>query len=277
MLESGVFSFKARLTGGFMEHITSRENPRIKRILRLLSDRGERNDSNLFVAEGARLCLDALSSEVPVREVYLTEKALEKRPELLKIAETAHEAFTITEAVASKISDTKSTQGIFVVCEQCRHERPKSHADNARYLILSSLQDPGNVGTIIRTAEAFGLDGIGMSADCPEIYSPKVLRASMGGVFRLTVWTITDMLSELKWLNDEGVAVYAAALGGDSEKLGGMRFDTASAVVLGNEGAGLSGEIIDACKASVTIPMSGRADSLSVATAAGIIAWEMRK
>lgn len=257
--------------------VTSRENPRIKRIARLFSDRGERDRSGLFAAEGVRLCMDALMSGLTITEAYITQKALESRPETARIIGAAGGAYLITEAVAQKISDTKTPQGVFAVCEKRVCQRPETHAVGARYLLLASLQDPGNVGAIIRTAEAFGLSGVVMSADCPDLYGPKVLRATMGGAFRLNVRTVEDMLSEIEDLKSGGVTVWAAAPAATAKTLGSARFDGACAVLLGNEGAGLASELVEVCHAAVSIPMAGRADSLGVAMAAGIFAWEMTR
>lgn len=260
-----------------MEQIISKENMRIKRVCKILNDKNEREISGSFVAEGVRLCEDAYTSGIAIREAFATETALKKHPELLRVLEKAQEAFLVSEAAAAKISDTKNPQGIFLVCEKRDNSRPAHHAPKARYLLLASLQDPGNVGSIIRTAEAFGLDGIAMSSDCPELYSPKVLRAAMGGAFRLRIWVVPDIRGEIAKLKRENVKVFAAALGESSAKLGELRFESANAVVLGNEGAGLEQSVIEECDASVMIPMAGRADSLGVAMAAGIIAWEMLK
>lgn len=260
-----------------MEQITSRENPRVKRVLRLLADKAEREESGLFVAEGARLCLDAAMSGILPLEFFMTARALEKYTGLNGLLEKSREAYLISDSVAAKLSDTKSAQGVFAVCEKRPHQRPKTHPATARYLLLASLQDPGNVGAIIRSAEAFGLDGVAVSGDCPELYGPKTLRAAMGGVFRLNIWIAADMLFEIRQLREEGVTVCAAALDASAKKLGAMKFDGGCAVLLGNEGAGLSRELVRACDFTATIPMRGRADSLGVAAAAGIFAWEMTK
>lgn len=258
-----------------MRQITSRENTFVKRFTLLASDKGERDREKLIVVEGAKLCVDALKSGIPLNEVYATEKALRKYPDINELFDKVGESFLISEQVALKMSDAKTPQGVFVVCGKPRNERPASHKQDARYLLLASLQDAGNVGTIIRTAEALGIVGIAMTSDCPDIYSPKVLRASMGGVFRLPVWIAEAMHEEITRLKSESISVYAAALRPDAQKLGEIRFNGKCAVLLGNEGAGLSEKLIEACDGSIMIPMPGRADSLSVAMAAGILAWEM--
>lgn len=260
-----------------MELLTSRENPRVKRVAKLLSERAQRESSGLFVAEGVRLCMDAVTSGVVIREVYATKQALAKRPELENLTCVAAECYIISEPVAEKIADTKSPQGVFAVCVTPTHKPPEVFTGRSRYLLLASLQDPGNVGAIIRAAEALGLDGVCISADCPELYAPKTLRASMGGVFRLPVWVAADMRDEIARLTACGLTVYAAALEENARRLGGFSFKGACAALLGNEGAGLNQDLVKACAETVTIPMTGRADSLGVAMAAGILAWEMSK
>ena len=261
-----------------MDLITSRENPKIKQIVRLMASKAERSATNLFVAEGARLCADALESGVAVREAFLTEKALKKYGQARLFADNhTVTSYIISDGVSEKISGTKGPQGIFAVCEKPGLARPEAHAENARYLLLAEIQDPGNMGSIIRTAEAFGLGGICASADCPEIFSPKVLRASMGGVFRLKLWAAGDMSEEIARLKDEGVSIYAAGLEDNAGRLNNMRFDGPCAVLLGNEGAGLSESLVAACGGVLKIPMAGTADSLGVAVSAGIFAWEMTK
>lgn len=260
-----------------MKQITSRENASVKRFVSLMSDKNEREREQLIAMEGVRLCLDALQSGLALKEVYVTEKAVRKHSEIGALLDKAAESFEISESVAAKMSDAKTPQGVFVLCEKPHNKRPQSHKPDARYLLMASLQDAGNVGAIIRTAEALGIDGIAMTCDCPDLYSPKVLRASMGGVFRLPVWVVEDMREELARLQSEGVTAYAAALRADAQKLGEAAFCGKCAVLLGNEGAGLSAELIEACDGSILIPMSGQADSLSVAMAAGILVWEMKK
>jgi TrmH family RNA methyltransferase len=231
----------------------------------------------VFAAEGARLCLDALKSEISVTRVFVTEKALSKWPELNKLVEAAAEAFTVTEQVAEKLADAKTPQGVFALLKTPERQRPREHAGQA-YLLLNTLQDPGNLGTIIRTAEALGISGAALSA-CPDIYSPKVLRAAMGGVFRFNTWQAPDMAGELAALKAGGVRTYAAALAPGAVSLKNADFARPCAVLLGNEGAGLPAELIAACDGFVKIPMAGNspADSLCVSAAAGIFAWEMTK
>ncbi len=258
-----------------METITSRENPRVKRFVKLKESRRERESAQLFAAEGMRLCLDALKSGLRPAEACATQSALEKWPKVAELLFAAEFSYIITESVAEKLADVESPQGVFALFQTPERLAPVP-CGSARYLLLNDLQDPGNLGTIIRTAEALGLNGAAC-AGCPDIWSPKVLRAAMGGVFRFDIWRVCDMRAEVARLQSEGVSVYAAALTPEAKDLREISFTGPCAVMLGNEGAGLPDDLIGLCTAAVKIPISpgSRADSLCVAAAAGIFAWEM--
>ena len=144
-------------------------------------------------------------------------------------------------------------------------------------MVLCSLQDPGNLGTIIRSCEAFGIDRLFLTSDCPDLYSPKVLRATMGGVFRLPI-TVADNLPDLfERFRREKVPVYAAALQEGAKDITRLPLNQGGAVVIGNEGKGLPPEVVALCDSAVIIPMAGRAESLNASVAASIVAWEMAR
>ena len=149
--------------------------------------------------------------------------------------------------------------------------------NNGVFVCLCSLQDPGNVGTIIRTAEAFGVDAVLVTDDCPDIYSPKVLRSTMGSAFRIPVVSFEDAEYMLNALKENEYTTYAAVLEENSICLGDFSFDKKSAVLIGNEANGLLNSITEKCDYSLYIPMKGNAESLNAATAANIIMWEMSK
>lgn len=260
-----------------METIKSRENPRVKRYVKLAGSRRERETERLFAAEGVKLCMDALKSGLQAAEVYATQRALEKWPQVEELLAAAEQAFVIDGQVAEKMADVESPQGLFALFKTPERPVPEP-ADNAGYLLLDGLQDPGNLGTIIRTAEALGLSGA-VCAGCPDIWSPKVLRAAMGGVFRFNAWSVPDIRKEVLRLKNAGVKVFAAALTPGAEDLRAVSLARPCAVLLGNEGAGLPDDLIVLCTAAVKIPIApgSRADSLCVAAAAGIFAWEMTK
>jgi TrmH family RNA methyltransferase len=259
-----------------MQTITSRENPQVKRFIKLSESRAERESAGLFAAEGLRLCMDGLKSGFRPAQAFVTERALEKWPQLQDLLDASDEAFAVSGAVADKLADSKSPQGVFAAFELPAGAQPPE--SGKRFFLLNNLQDPGNVGTIIRAAEALGLDGIGL-CNCPDVYSPKVLRASMGGAFRLKTWAIPDMPPALAGLRAGGFSLLAAALTDTAKSLAETSFTLPCAVLFGNEGAGLPQDLIKLCDLAVKVPLAAHstADSLCVATAAGIFAWEMTK
>ena len=259
-----------------IQQITSKENAKLKAAAKLVHSKKERVATGSFLAEGCRLCSDALNSGRRPLRVFITEQLLE-REDCQRLLAESPENYLITEQLAHKLSDTQTPQGVFCVFPVLDNCAQLDTIKKNRIVILSSLQDPGNIGTIIRTAEAFGVDMILMSADCPDLYAPKTLRATMGGVFRLPVVVVEDLRGQILSLRDQGVQVYAAALHRDSVPITELNFQQPSAVVIGNEGNGLTEEIIAACTKPMVIPMAGRAESLNAAVAATVAIWEMCK
>jgi TrmH family RNA methyltransferase len=258
-----------------MELLSSRRNPHIVELENLLNHKKNRNEA-LFACEGARLCEDAVRAGFVPQAVYLTPGAAMRYPETARLLTGKAEAmYAIDERLAPRISDTQHPQGVFCVFKRLDNAAGAvTIVEGGKYFLLSNLQDPGNLGTILRTAEAFGLHGVFL-ADCPDPYSPKVLRASMGGVFRLRHERVADMPATIAMMRKNGIAVYAAAMTGDATPLNGGMFSGGAAVLIGNEGAGLPRELIACCSAECMIPMPGGAQSLNAATAAAIFAWEM--
>jgi len=220
-----------------------------------------------------------VQSGYALKTLFFTEQAEIKYGEDIKIlAENSQSFYIVTEDIAKKISETQTPQGVFALIAMLDNKPNTAKIfNNGCFAILNSLQDPGNIGTIIRTAAAFGIDGLFLSNDCPDIYSPKILRSTMGGVFKQPVFiaeSITALISEMR---RAGITVYAANLDKKSLKLGSVSFGAGTAVVIGNEGNGLPQSIIDACDKSVIIPMQGSTESLNAATAAAVLMWEMTK
>ena len=275
-----------------MEKIKSKQNEKIKKVCGLIASKRDRDAQGLFVCEGIRLCMDGVKTGLCPQETYITEYALKKYPEISEICGKSERAYLITNEIAEKISDTDMPQGVFAVFKKLDNlktavkirsgEFCETGGGKSRYVILSSLQDPGNMGAVMRTCEALGITGLIISADCPDIYAPKTIRASMGGLFRLPIYISPDIGGEILALREQGVKVYAAALESGALSASGGEFaktlaGSHLAAVIGNEGSGLSGDIVSACTGSVMIPMRGPADSLNAAVAAGILIWEMTK
>lgn len=230
------------------------------------------------MVEGARLAYDAVLSGAVITDSFITAKAHEKYPDCCRsIEKTGRRVYEVSPAVAGVLSDTQNSQGIF-----CIVKKPPSDFEleqintKGKYLALENIQDPGNLGTMLRTAEAMGIDGVLLSSGCVDVFSPKVVRASMGAVFRLSFFTGLDMPNTVSRLVSKGMKVYAAVADGGEDILK-TDFCGGVAAVIGNEGNGLTRECVNACTGKITINMRGRAESLNAAAAATVIIWEITK
>ena len=191
-----------------MDVITSRENPRIKRACALRDSEKQRAAAGLFFAEGPKLCLE-LARGCRAAELYATAPALAHTPALAALGPAVVE---ITQPVAEKLAGTRSTQGVFALFETPATDPAPLLAAARRILALEGVQDPGNVGTLLRSAAAFGFDAVLLGPGCAAPFSPKVLRASMGAAGRLPLGVCADLPAALGALRGRGVACLAAAL-----------------------------------------------------------------
>lgn len=258
--------------------ITSRQNKIVKDAAALIKDTAKRRDEQRFLCEGARLCRDAALSDIPVKICFYTEQAAEKYAEYLKpILAVAAESYIVEEHVAGLLSSTKSSQGVFCVCAMPKGIRGVIGFNlTGSCLVLENLQDPGNLGTILRTAEALGVNRIFLLGECCDPFSPKVLRASMGAVFRLSLAEVSSIVSLREMLSSHGCLLHASVPSSDALPVTRVDFSSGlHAVFIGNEGNGLTAETIALCDDRITIPMAGRAESLNASAAANILLWEM--
>lgn len=255
--------------------ITAKDNPAVKHYKRLRDHKRTRRTEGLFVAEGLRIVQDALQYPCLVQQLFITDTAWERCCDALNMQETGM-LLRISDAVGESMTDTEHTQGIFAVCRMPEQKTPEMLLQpEGRYLVLCNLQDPGNLGMILRTADALGVDAVLCAGSC-EVFSPKVVRAAMGSVLRVSVCE-ADALSLAGLLRTRGITTYAAVPSKNALSLPECRFSGGSAVWIGNEGNGLPEDVIRACDHTVTIPMRGGPESLNAAMAAGILMWEMMK
>ncbi len=260
--------------------ITSRENKIIKSAMKVSSSSKERKEKKLFFIEGLRLSLDALQSNIYIEKFFYTKKAKEKWQESIALLkDSACQSYIIDEGISSYLSDTKTPQGVFCICRVLDKQFDLDKIGNRRLIIaLENIQDPSNMGSIIRTAEALGINALMLSNDCCDIYSPKVLRGSMGGVFRMDFFKVDSFKDAICKLNHMGIKTYASVPSDSAEKITKISFSSSpSLVAIGNEGNGLRKETMDVCSQKITIPMLGRAESLNASVAASIIMWEMTR
>lgn len=256
--------------------LSSRDNPLIRQVRELLGSAKARRESGLFAIEGARLCADAARSGAVITALLYTRRAAEiYRDYWEPVAGAAARRFEISEPLMKYAADTASPQGMLCVCTRLDNRRGLDTIEpHARYLALEDIQDPANLGTVIRTAEALGLSALLLSDGCCDPYNPKVLRGSMGGVFRLPLIPAADLARTAETLNGRGVRCFACVpQGGEDLRRAGL--SPGAVCFIGNEGRGLRPETVQACGARLTIPMDGRAESLNAAMAAGIVMWEL--
>ncbi len=249
-----------------MEKISSRKNEHIKHIRLLCSDAQYRRQQGLYVCDGMKFLKEAISFGAEVQTVMWKENAEE--PAGLEAAEQ----YVLPSDLFDYVSPMKNSPGpLFSVKipERIRGEKIK----NA--IVLENLQDPGNVGTVIRTANAFGIAAVVLTGNCADIYNPKTVRATMGAIFRQRL--IQLELSELpEFLKENELMLYGAALSDRASDCRTANLKSA-AVAVGSEGRGLSRELLDICDKEIIIPMQPQSESLNAAVAASVLMWEMSR
>lgn len=255
-----------------MEKITSRENAKIKYACRLASSGAFRRSEGKFLAEGRKLCPE-LCRGAALETLFCTEAALEKCPEL---AGLPGEHYLVEDHVADKLADVGTHQGVFGVFRTPVHTLDEVKA-GGRYLALERVQDPGNVGTLLRSAAAFGFDGVLLSKGCAAPFAPKTLRASMGAAGRLPVAPVQDLPQALQQLRARGVVCLAAALY-HSRPLdeAPQSYPDGLCAVIGSEGQGLTDAAVQACDMAVRIPMTDLVESLNAGVAGSVLLWHFR-
>ena len=274
--------------------ITSNANKNIKNIIKLRDKSKVRNEQGLFMAEGSRMVLE--TPKTLLKELYISEEFLsdsEKKSEVegyLSVTldglrseeyletffdDNTVKVFLVANDIMKLISDTTTPQGILAVIEQKRYmlEDILEASKVPSLIILEKLQDPGNLGTILRTAEGAGISGIVMSRDTVDPFSPKVIRSTMGSMYRVPFFITDDICDTINVIKKTGVKVFAAHLKGE-KYYDELDFRGASAFLIGNEGNGLSDEVASLADTYLKIPMEGQLESLNAAMAAGILMYE---
>ena len=271
------------------EILKSRQNPTVKWAASLQTKKG-REESGSFLAEGEKLAREAAAARLPVSHIFLSEKrraSLEGELFSLfsdKIFENTR-LFIVDDGCFEKISSEISPQGVITVIKYLDFFKNKDIiykedfflAPDERALALFSIRDPGNLGSVIRSAVAFGIEHLVLSGDCVDIYNPKTVRSAMGSLFRIKVTVVEDFLSFIAAARENGRAVYSAELSENASPLNTLALKRDSVVVIGNEGHGVSREVSEACNGGVYIPISDKTESLNASVAAAILMWEQSK
>ncbi len=260
-----------------MEKITARTNDKIKYAVRLGESASLRKEAGEFFLEGARLCSDAVQTGIEIKQAFFTSKALWKYSDYVDgIIARSGICYEISAEVSQKLSDTENPQGVFCICKMKSDAEKIALDPDGKYLALENLQDPSNLGAVCRSAEALGLDGLIVSGGC-DVYNPKALRASMGSLLRMNVIQPENLCELLEKANSSEMKTLASVPKNTAADIRTVPMDGGVICCVGNEGSGLSKEVIEKCSVQVTIPMSGRAESFNASAAAAILAWELKR
>lgn len=250
--------------------ITTSQNKQVKLILKLKKSAKERRKQKLFIVEGIRMF-----EEIPkdrIYKVFVTEKFRDAHVELFE----TREAELVSARIMKEISDTMMPQGVLALVKMQEYQMTDLLGDKEPLLlVLENIQDPGNLGTILRTGEGAGITGVIMSRDTVDIYNPKVIRSTMGSIFRVPFTYIEQMEEAVRFLKKNQVTTYAAHL--DGANYTKENFKGAAAFFIGNEGKGLSVNMTQAADKMIKIPMHGKVESLNAAMASGLLVYEARR
>lgn len=274
------------------EIITSRQNPTVKRICSLLEKKSRRREG-LFRFDGIKLLCEAAKKGLDIELIAvseaITDGVFEKISSLIRSRDIDESKIVyVSEQIFDKMSEESSPEGVITVARfiDKKHREISSACDytvarEKRILLAESLRDPGNLGTVIRTSAALGIDRLIITDDCADLYNPKTVRAAMGGLFSLDIDIVKQeelpmLISSL--INNENDKnnrrIYATALTENAEKIGELKLSEGDAFVIGNEGHGLSEATVKAASGVAIIPMTEGSESLNAAAAAAICIWE---
>lgn len=253
--------------------ITAKDNPLVKLVCSLQSSSKARKEKGLFVLEGLRICRDAYENSIKFSHLIVSHNTLNKyADEIEKFAEVSQQTVVVTDALIKKMSDTDSPQGILAVAPMPDFlTKPNA---SGRYIGLERISDPSNLGAISRTAEALGIDGIVITNDSCDPYSPKALRASMGTLLRMSLFFCDDIIAFSNTVNLRSIS---CVVDENAQKITEIIPNDGDIFIIGNEANGICEKTIQESDINITIPMSGRAESLNAAVAASIVMWEMTK
>ena len=262
--------------------ITSIANQKVKQIVQWQTSAKARRQDGIFLAEGLKMYEEAPTDLI--REVYLTDVLLQhlgsrqEKSDIYieeKLKKTGYEV--VSETVFARMSDTRTPQGILTVLEQPAYTLAQLlQTDRPLLVLLEDLQDPGNLGTILRTGEGAGITGVIMSKNTVDIFNPKTIRATMGSIYRIPFFYTESMGEIVGTLREKGVRVYAAHLQGQ-DYYGSFSFIGGTAFLIGNEGNGLRRETAELADSYLKIPMEGQVESLNAAIAASLLVYEAHR
>lgn len=250
--------------------ITSTANQQVRQLIQLNRKGKLRDAQDLFVAEGPKMFREA--SKGRIKKAYMSESYFEKQKGDPAFEQVEYEV--VADSVFRTMCDTQTPQGIVCLIRQYHYTLEELLQRESRlFLVLENLQDPGNLGTIMRTAEGAGAAGVILNRGSVDMYNPKVVRSTMGSIYRVPFLYAQDLREVLKSLKQAGVRSFAARLDG-SKAYDRESYEKGAAFLIGNESSGLSKELADCADAYIRIPMEGRLESLNASVAASILLYE---
>lgn len=263
-----------------VEKISSTNNVIIKDYINLRNNKRYRRKSNSCIVEGERLIEDCLVNNIKFKYILVDESRIYKYNKIIKQINNKNiKLHYIISDISKKLSDTVNSQGIFGVVMTSFLLDINTTIINQRknFLVLDGINDPTNMGTIIRSCVAFGFKDIILSKECVDIFSPKVIRGSMGNVFKVNIFFSDDLIKFLKKLSLNGYKLFATSLDKSSKSVIDKKIKCNFAIVFGNEANGVSLDVLDFCDEKIYIPMDNTVESLNVSVASSIIMWEIFK
>ncbi|WP_057763576.1 TrmH family RNA methyltransferase [Companilactobacillus tucceti] len=251
-----------------MKYIESKKNDEIKQIAKLSSTKYIKK-TGTYLIEGFHLVREADANDQKILKILVTENHEDDR----LVKKYYDNAIGISDDVAQSLSETKTPQGIFAVIEVQKKEELTDLS--GQWVMLSDVQDPGNVGTIIRTADAAGYDGVITSLDSADFYQPKVQRSMQGSQFHLPIYRM-DLHKAIDLAKESGLIVYGSEVNDQAESYTELEKTSDFAVIMGNEAHGLTEDVLEKTDKNIYIPILGKAESLNVAVAAGILLYGLK-
>jgi TrmH family RNA methyltransferase len=260
--------------------ITSRDNNLIKHI-KSLHQKKHRDDEGQFFVEGIKMVEEAIRQKTDIVNIVASIDMLTKISGGIEFADKLKEdnisTILVPESIFSFISDTETPQGVLaVIKKKCVIENEGIYVKNGTYILLDGVQDPGNVGSIIRTADAAGINGVILSRGCADIYNPKTLRSTMGSIFRVPIIDKADLHLIAKAMKKQGIIVLTSSLKSENYHYD-VDYEGGIALVIGSEANGVGPEMMEMADLLVKIPMRGGAESLNASVAAGILIYEVMR
>ncbi len=252
--------------------ITSKDNETIKRIKKL-KDKKYRDQENCYIIEGVKLIKEAIQENAKIKLIVVCDDCKQENiiEEDIKYEIAKYECIYVTEKIFLGLTNVVNPQGMLAIVEK-ENKNNKINYDEDLFLILDDIQDPGNMGTILRTADSLNMKQIIISKGSSDIYNPKVVRSTMGAIFRVNIIESEDLVKTIKEMKKHKIKIATTSLQTE-KKIYDIKYNK-TAIVIGNEANGVSQEILELADEKIKIPMPGQTESLNASVATAIILYE---